>query len=53
MPAGHAVLIHDNTPPAKVRLRPYYREPQWRLLGGWLLGALGGRRGASLGGRWP
>lgn len=36
IPAGHAVLIHDNTPPAKVRLRPYYREPQWRHLGGWL-----------------
>lgn len=36
LPAGHAVLIHDNTPPAKVRLRPYYREPQWRHLGGWL-----------------
>jgi type IV secretory pathway TraG/TraD family ATPase VirD4 len=36
IPAGHAVLIHDNTAPAKVRLRPYYREPQWRHLGGWL-----------------
>lgn len=36
LPAGHAVLIHDNTPPAKVRLRPYYRESQWRHLGGWL-----------------
>jgi type IV secretion system protein VirD4 len=36
LPAGHAVLIHDNTPPAKVRLRPYYRQPQWRKLGGWL-----------------
>lgn len=36
LPAGHAVLIHDNTPPAKVRLRPYYRETQWRDLGGWL-----------------
>ena len=28
--AGHAVLIHDNTPPAKVWLRPYYRKRQWR-----------------------
>lgn len=36
LPAGHAVLIHDNTPPAKVRLRPYYQQPQWRDLGGWL-----------------
>jgi len=36
LPAGHAVLIHGNTPPAKVRLRPYYRERQWRDLGGWL-----------------
>jgi type IV secretory pathway TraG/TraD family ATPase VirD4 len=36
LPAGHAVLIHDNTPPAKVRLRPYYREAEWRDLGGWL-----------------
>jgi type IV secretory pathway TraG/TraD family ATPase VirD4 len=36
LPAGHAVLIHANTPPASVRLRPYYREPQWRDLGGWL-----------------
>ncbi len=36
IPAGHAVLIHDNTAPAKVRLRPYYRESQWRHLGGWL-----------------
>lgn len=36
LPAGHAVLIHDNTPPAKVRLRPYYREAQWEELGGWL-----------------
>ena len=36
LPAGHAVLIHDNTPPAKVRLRPYYRQPQWRDLSGWL-----------------
>ena len=36
LPAGHAVLIHDNTLPAKVRLRPYYRQPQWRDLGGWL-----------------
>lgn len=36
LPAGHAVLIHDNTLPAKVRLRPYYRQPQWRHLGGWL-----------------
>ena len=36
LPAGHAVLIHDNTLPAKVRLRPYYRQRQWRDLGGWL-----------------
>jgi type IV secretory pathway TraG/TraD family ATPase VirD4 len=36
LPAGEAILIHDNTPPAKVRLRPYYQEPQWRHLGGWL-----------------
>lgn len=36
LPLGHAVLIHDNTPPARVRLRPYYREPKWRDLGGWL-----------------
>ncbi len=36
LPAGHAVLIHDNTPPAKVRLRPYYQQAQWRDLGGWL-----------------
>ena len=36
LPAGHAVLIHDNTPSAKVLLRPYYREAQWRHLGGWL-----------------
>lgn len=36
LPAGHAVLIHDNTPPAKVRLRPYYRQQQWQELGCWL-----------------
>jgi type IV secretory pathway TraG/TraD family ATPase VirD4 len=36
LPAGHAVLIHDNTPPARVQLRPYYREIQWQALGGWL-----------------
>jgi hypothetical protein len=36
LPEGHAVLIHDNTAPAKVRLRPYFREPHWRGLRGWL-----------------
>jgi type IV secretory pathway TraG/TraD family ATPase VirD4 len=36
LPAGHAVLIHDNTPPAKVRLRPFYRESEWQDLSGWL-----------------
>lgn len=36
LPGGHAVLIHDNTPPARVRLRPYYREKKWQDLGGWL-----------------
>lgn len=36
LPVGHAVLIHDNTLPAKVRLRPYHWQPQWRDLGGWL-----------------
>jgi len=34
--AGEAVLIHDNTPPAKVRLRPYYRQPQWATLDNWV-----------------
>jgi len=33
---GEAVLIHYNTPPAKIRLRPYYQQPQWKPLGGWL-----------------
>jgi type IV secretory pathway TraG/TraD family ATPase VirD4 len=36
LPAGYTVLIHDNTLPAKVRLRPYYKQPQWRDIGGWL-----------------
>ena len=48
LPAGHAVLIHDNTLPAKVRLRPYYRQPQWRHLGGWLEPASGRPRRGQL-----
>ncbi len=36
LPAGYAVLIYDNTLPAKVRFRPCYKQPQWRDLGGWL-----------------
>lgn len=33
LPAGHAVLIHDNTPPTRIRLRPYYLRSHWRDLG--------------------
>lgn len=33
---GQAVLVHANTAPAKVDLRPYYEQPQWKHLGGWL-----------------
>lgn len=33
---GTAVVVHHNHPPAKVRLRPYYQEKQWKHLSGWL-----------------
>lgn len=36
LPAGEAVLIHDNTPPARLRLRPYYQQPQWQSLDNWV-----------------
>ena len=36
LPDGTAVVVHHNHPPAKVRLRPYYQEKQWKHLSGWL-----------------
>lgn len=32
MPSGDAILVHGTTRPARIRLRPYYRERRWRHL---------------------
>lgn len=32
LPTDRAVLVHTSTRPARIRLRPYYRQRQWRKL---------------------
>ena len=36
LPRGTAVVVHANHPPARIRLRPFHEEKQWKTLGGWL-----------------
>lgn len=33
---GTAVVVHANHPPARIRLRLFHEEKQWKTLGGWL-----------------
>jgi type IV secretory pathway TraG/TraD family ATPase VirD4 len=36
LPKGTAIMVHENHPAGRVRLRPYYQEKHWRDLAGWL-----------------
>jgi len=36
LPEDSAVVVYMNRPAARVSLRPYYDQEQWRHLGGWL-----------------
>ena len=52
LPRGSAVLLYGALPPARVRLRPWYSDPELAARGGSRIGA-GGRPAPASGGRRP